>query len=1228
MSLYNDAQTGQWSADDELERLGINPTQRVTAEDTLRGQANAATYQRELDAGLAEQQAIDNQSADKPWLVRIDDDPNKRVDIFGSAVESVGITANAAAGLVTGVVDLGLMGVDAARAALGDPDMTWSEVGNDADNPLTRERVKFFKTRSKTGDVVGNILNVGAILVSLATPAGWAKAAAAAKGGIIAGASKGKPLATGIGKVATMFRAKSTAMSKVGVLRYADDATPAVTKNALKGLDEGLASIGNAQRTNIASILEGARKTKNMKIVGPFQDWARGTTAVISSFAKAPIQQKMRSVANLVVADFFATFLAAGKGDGQMDDTWVPELIESTVSPDGPFGFLHGVGSMLVTSELDAALTRKAKIGMEDTLTGLVLAPLVDGIRLARMATQFKKVPKDIQEQILKRLESDEFNDFADYLFKRQSIEYDDLARRTRDVDDIIMGRTNRPDVPADEDALDLATEARRTEEMGQRLKRDTQLRDKGQRARGRIDEKMAESREELREELRVQQLEGTRADLKRIVNQRAPGQSSTGKFAYGSKASEDQIVAATKARIMRPIAELQERFAKADFEEVERVKAWYAERQQYYEEVFEDYTYSKQVFFAPPYEMYGGGVYSESGEWIPFRPRNTVPGTQYNPTFDQVRADPNREFGRAYGAMVGERSVPSTAPDQAPRPDWGEPEANWNEIDRSISGQRVAPQGQSPLGGAAITDRDALIRNLRSGGYLTPGEPNVAPRPGFTTENPLDDIRDQVARDQPPPGTPPPDQPPAPEPEWEGQGPGTRRPPDQEPAPEPRWDKEPGAAAKASAERMRGMPPEPEWRVPGPGFKRDIAATPKDITDAVVRAYDGFLNAPELMRDPAEVEKFTEELFGATLSLLPRTRVGLSRYVLDYPADLNSNGLVNGVQAELYNFIYGIALNEEWASINDRFVIAVDFTRAAQLDSSQSMLDLAKAGDRVARQGTVPPQPARQATEEVTQPQARGGTPEASTAPTQAAAAQIPEPENTTKPPPLWATTDLTEQNTKVLDNSPGPIPSPDPEAVANVEKARIDVASAKNKTDNMTETVEEIQAVQEPDIDAPMPPTFTIKVGKSKGDFFTSPGKGIPSQWDQIQNAMPEKSEFATAKGRDYLRAGRTQTYGDWKIVVQNLREKANQLRNAADGITERINKRQFENEDARRAMNDKRNAYNAEARSLDKTAKKLDDRLKQEFPRVNQEDFTRTTADKVADDYTEGPNKVCGT
>lgn len=289
--------------------------------------------------------------------------------------------------LVAGIGDLGTQ----TLSALSGKGWDWNQVLNDADNPWTAWRRDVFRTESKAGQAVSNLVRIGTALIALPK--------VAAKGATIplqAGRSLpavGKTLG-GISELVTKL--DDVMKVKPGAVQ---DAAAGIAKGFQKGTAAQKASSAVAANTWLAATYDdvGRAIQKAPELKG-FQEWmsnVRQSSKALTQLTRGGASARIRTVGEALAWDAFVAFNVYGEGDAEFDET-LSDLIYSSGNP-----YLQALVSPLTTSVEDTGLALKAKQIAEGLGTGAVVNGIIDMARVYRFAKQFRGATGAEQKAIL-----------------------------------------------------------------------------------------------------------------------------------------------------------------------------------------------------------------------------------------------------------------------------------------------------------------------------------------------------------------------------------------------------------------------------------------------------------------------------------------------------------------------------------------------------------------------------------------------------------------------------------------------------------------------------------------------------------------------------------------------------------------------------------------------------------------------------------------------------------
>jgi hypothetical protein len=328
--------------------------------------------------------------------------------------------SNVAVGMGTGLVDLGLLGVDAARASTGDfggltqaatgmgnstpvKKMTWNDVGESKDNPLTAWRIQtltpestVFKAVSYMGEIASWFVNpkglggVAAEGLKAATAIGRAEDLA----GVLKGAAKGEE---GIGGLIGAAGKIKEALATERAARFTNavtavEKTPLANSSAAKRI---IGAIGGAEPVMAAqmerALINSASSNPLVRsgafIKGNFGEWANSSAA-----------EKLNTLGQVVLKDLYANFMVMGARPVNEDASGMSRWLADNTPP--PFS---AAARYLVPEEQDAPMVAKTKMLLEGAIIGFATQPLIDAARVGLMArrNKFSELSPEFRNQIL-----------------------------------------------------------------------------------------------------------------------------------------------------------------------------------------------------------------------------------------------------------------------------------------------------------------------------------------------------------------------------------------------------------------------------------------------------------------------------------------------------------------------------------------------------------------------------------------------------------------------------------------------------------------------------------------------------------------------------------------------------------------------------------------------------------------------------------------------------------
>jgi hypothetical protein len=380
----------------------------------LPGESDLAPAPSPLDAwAQGEQAAADAAAQGKPTKLT----PN---DIGGWIGDPIKAVANVGFGIPTGIADLALMGVDAARWAVGN--MPGSEVGNSADNPLTAARIKIltpesetFKAASYMGEIASWFVAPGKAFELVGKVGLGVKVA---KGLEVAGEAKD------LASVAKGVAASDEAIGGlIGVANRIKEATNASNRFAAAKVSLNLTRtpLANSDRARkILGVFEEASPLMANQMEAALANSARtglGRTAGFfasnaNEFIKAGPGQWTRTFGEVVAKDLFANFMVLGARPLDQDASGISRsLADSSWAPP----ILSAGARYLVPEYQDAALVAKAKMMVEGSIISAFIQPLMDAARVGLVARKFKfdTMSPEMRQQLLGLLNPERLPDYV-----------------------------------------------------------------------------------------------------------------------------------------------------------------------------------------------------------------------------------------------------------------------------------------------------------------------------------------------------------------------------------------------------------------------------------------------------------------------------------------------------------------------------------------------------------------------------------------------------------------------------------------------------------------------------------------------------------------------------------------------------------------------------------------------------------------------------------------------
>lgn len=348
-------------------------------------------------------------------------DPLLPSGVGGFLADTFKAGSNVAVGMGTGLVDLGLLGVDAARAATGDfggltqglnqaspqlgsaKKMTWSEVGESRDNPLTAWRIQTLTPESTTFKAISYMGEIASWFVNPKGAGGLAVKSAKAVSRIgraddladaVKGVVKGDEAIGGLIGAATKIKA-SFATERAARFTNAVTAvekTPLANSSAAKRI---IGAIGNAEPVMAAQM---ERALINSASRNPLVQMGAGIKGNVAEWAASSPKEKLNTLGEVVLKDLYANFMVMGARPIEEDASGMSQWLANNTPP--PFS---AAARFLVPEEQDYALVAKTKMLVEGAIIGFATQPLIDAARVGLMArrNKFSDLSPEFRDQIL-----------------------------------------------------------------------------------------------------------------------------------------------------------------------------------------------------------------------------------------------------------------------------------------------------------------------------------------------------------------------------------------------------------------------------------------------------------------------------------------------------------------------------------------------------------------------------------------------------------------------------------------------------------------------------------------------------------------------------------------------------------------------------------------------------------------------------------------------------------
>jgi hypothetical protein len=331
--------------------------------------------------------------------------------------------SNVAVGMGTGLVDLGLLGVDAARAATGDfggltqglnraspklgsaAPMTWSDVGESRDNPLTAWRIQTLTPESTTFKAISYMGEIASWFVNPKGLGGVAVKGATAVSRIgraddLVGVLKGEEaiggLASAIGKLKEAFPAAKAA-------RFGDAMETLKTSPRLANSGAAKRILGAMDNADPLMARQMERALINSATTNPLVRAGAFIKGNVAEYAAAPLTQKARIFGEVVLKDLYANFMVVGARPLEDDASGLSRWLADNTPP--PFS---AAARYLVPEYQDAPLVAKTKMLAEGVLVSWATQPLMDAARIGLMArrNKFSELSPEFRDQLLGILQS------------------------------------------------------------------------------------------------------------------------------------------------------------------------------------------------------------------------------------------------------------------------------------------------------------------------------------------------------------------------------------------------------------------------------------------------------------------------------------------------------------------------------------------------------------------------------------------------------------------------------------------------------------------------------------------------------------------------------------------------------------------------------------------------------------------------------------------------------
>ena len=361
----------------------------------------------------AEQKAIAN-DAGLQRLLGKGDRPVLSGNIGDIAADAALISGNALTGLATDVGDLvsyvgdiGRAGVDLLDGGGFNED---NYLFNDSDNPWTAWRVGFFEDnyRTQAAKSVGDFVRLGSSLIAGGGVAKFgAKTAIGVAKRIPVAGKLGSGIAANVGLTDLIAKSKSKWNAIGGQSDKLDDVLNAM--NGKKGTAKNKVIEALRQddwmRQPYKEVAERARAAGSVG-KGISADIDRYVNGVVDSVKAIPNYGRLlkkgnrgvaiKTFAEAVAWDLFATFNVMGEGNAELDETF-GDMIVNTFG-DNPLGAGFLLNNVTTTAE-DSAFARKTKGLLDGLIMGSVFNVAFDMARVFRFSKNFSKasVPEQVE---------------------------------------------------------------------------------------------------------------------------------------------------------------------------------------------------------------------------------------------------------------------------------------------------------------------------------------------------------------------------------------------------------------------------------------------------------------------------------------------------------------------------------------------------------------------------------------------------------------------------------------------------------------------------------------------------------------------------------------------------------------------------------------------------------------------------------------------------------------